>query len=104
MSSGVPAIFEFPGVTILPSRLEMGVVKMLRRIRPDWRKEDIILQSFQNSGKGNSLIVSLGKECKDIVYGGYTSDRSETVMVKIFQPVTVDKELSNNDVIHIKVN
>merc|ERR1712018_766920 len=74
----------------------MGVVKMLRRVRPDWRKEDIILQSFHAPEKG-SLNVSLGKSCKDIIYGGYTSDRNETVMIKIFQPLTsIDNSTRNS--------
>jgi hypothetical protein len=102
MSSAIPAIFEFPGVIITPSKLEMGVIKMLRRVRPDWRKEDIILQAFHNPDKG-SLNISLGRQCKDIIYGGYTCDRSETVMLKIFQPVTNDQELSENSLKHMKV-
>ena len=44
MATTIPAIFEFPGVTITREKRDMGVVKMLRRVRPDWRKEDIILR------------------------------------------------------------
>ena len=87
MSAGIPAIFEFPGVNITFSRLETGVIKMVRRVRPDWRKEDIILQSFSNS-TGASQNIALGKDCKDIIYGGYTTDKTEMVMVKVFKAYT----------------
>ena len=102
MSSGIPAIFEFPGVTITSSKLELGVIKMVRRVRPDWRKEDIILQTFLNSERA-SQNVSLGKECKDIVYGGYTSDKSEMVMIKMFQPVTKEQGSDKSSMMNIKV-
>ena len=102
MSSAIPAIFEFPGVSITPPKLEMGVIKMLPRVRPDWRKEDIILQTFRCPDKG-SLNVALGRQCKDIIYGGYTCDKSETVMIKIFHPITNDDELSGNTLKHKKV-
>ena len=84
MSAGIPAILEFPGVTITSSKLETGVIKMVRRVRPDWQKEDIILQSFSNS-TGVSQNIALGKDCKDLLYGAYTTDKSEMVMVKIFK-------------------
>ena len=84
MSAGIPAIFEFPGVTITSSRLEAGVIKMVRRLRPDWQKEDIILQSFSSS-TGISQNIALGKDCKDLLYGGYTTDKSEMVVVKVFK-------------------
>ena len=103
MAVTIPAIFEFPGVTITREKQEMGVVKMLQRVRPDWRKEDIILRSFHVPEKG-SLNVSLGKTCKDIIYGGYTSDRNETVMIKIFQPLTTNDELTNSSVKLMKVS
>ena len=103
MAITIPAIFEFPGVTITKERQDMGVVKMLRRVRPDWRKEDIILQSFHAPEKG-SLNVSLGKSCKDIIYGGYTSDRNETVMIKIFQPLTSIDNSTRNSVKLMKVS
>ena len=94
MAINIPAIFEFPGVKITREKQDIGVIKMLRRIRPDWRKEDIILQSFNAPEKG-SLNVSLGKSCKDVIYGGYTSDKNETVMIKIFQPLITNDENSN---------
>ena len=102
MAITIPAIFEFPGVTITKEKQEMGVVKMLRRVRPDWRKEDIILRSFHVPEKG-SLNVSLGKACKDIIYGGYTSDKNEAVMIKIFQPLTTNDELTNRAMKFMKV-
>ena len=102
MSSGIPAIFEFPGVAITSSKLEIGVIKMVRRVRPDWRKEDIILQTFLNSERA-SQNVSLGKECKDVLYGGYTSDKGETVMIKIFQPFTEDPTLDKSSMMHPRV-
>ena len=102
MATTIPAIFEFPGVTITREKRDMGVVKMLRRVRPDWRKEDIILQSFYAPEKG-SLNVSLGKSCKDIIYGGYTSDKNEIVMVKIFQPLTSKDHIRNSLVKQMKV-
>ena len=103
MATTIPAIFEFPGVTITREKRDMGVVKMLRRVRPDWRKEDIILQSFHAPEKG-SLNCSLGKSCKDIIYGGYTSDKNEIVMVKIFQPLTSNDNISNSLVKLMKVS
>ena len=103
MATTIPAIFEFPGVTITKEKRDMGVVKMLRRVRPDWRKEDIILQSFYVPEKG-SLNVSLGKSCKDIIYGGYTSDKNEIVMIKIFQPLTSNDNISNSLVKIMKVS
>ena len=103
MAINIPAIFEFPGVSITREKQDMGVVKMLRRIRPDWRKEDIILQSFSTPEKG-SLNVSLGKSCKDVIYGGYTSDKNETVMIKIFQPLTTNDEKPNSLMKSMKVS
>ena len=71
----VPAIFEYPGVHIQSdsstTRMESGVLKMVRRIRPDWKKEDIILQK-SNDGQG-------------LVYGGYTVNKAESVMIRIFE-------------------
>ena len=104
MSSGIPAIFEYPGVVITPSKMEMGVIKMIRRVRPDWRKEDIILQRFQSSQKG-STNISIGNPCQEVVYGGYTSEKSEMVMVKIFLSVPKSQDNSNDEcLLQIKVN
>ena len=104
MSCGIPAIFEYPGVVITPSKLEMGVIKMIRRVRPDWRKEDIILQRFQSSEKG-SINISIGKPCQEVVYGGYTSEKSEMVMVKIFLSAIKNQGDSYDEsLLQIKVN
>ena len=104
MSCGIPAIFEYPGVVITPSKIEMGVIKMIRRVRPDWRKEDIILQRFQSSQKG-STNISIGNPCQEVVYGGYTSEKTEMVMVKIFLSVTKSHGDSNEEsLLQIKVN
>ena len=104
MSCGIPAIFEYPGVVITPSKVEMGVIKMIRRVRPDWRKEDIILQRFQSSEKG-SINIYIGRPFQEVVYGGYTSEKSEMVMVKVFISVTRGQGDSNDEsLLQIKVN
>ncbi len=94
---GLPKIFEFPAVKIdRRNRLtiEAGVLKMIRRIRPgnctifsggsfsrylflDWPKEDIILVCLS---EGQRLTAS-----DNILWGGYTCDRSQMVLVKIFR-------------------
>ena len=58
------------------SRLEAGVLKMVRRIRPDWSKEDIILQRFTVPDSIN----------RSILFGGYTNSKSEMVLIKIYDP------------------
>ena len=104
MAINIPAIFEFPGVSITREKQDMGVVKMLRRIRPDWRKEDIILQRFQSSEKG-SINISIGRPCQEVVYGGYTSEKSEMVMVKIFLSVSKNQgDYNDESLLQIKVN
>ena len=104
MSAGIPAIFEFPGVTITLSKLETGVIKMVQRVRPDWRKEDIILQSFSNS-TGGGQNIALGRECKDLQYGGYTTDKTEMIMVKIFKTLTkVHQEFDSYLIMQQKVS
>ena len=103
MSKDIPAIFEFPGVSILPSKLEAGVIKMVRRVRPDWRKEDIILQGF-SCPEGIGQNIALGNDCTDIVYGGYTTEKSETVMIKIFKANAKDQFINKNEEVPYQVS
>ena len=49
---------------------------MVRRIRPDWSKEDIILQRFTVPDSIN----------RSILYGGYTNAKSEMVLIKVYDP------------------
>jgi len=54
-------------------------LKMVRRIRPDWSKEDIILQRFTVSDSIN----------RSILYGGYTTSKVEMVLIKVYDPEDV---------------
>jgi hypothetical protein len=49
---------------------------MVRRIRPDWSKEDIILQRFTVPDTIN----------RSILYGGYTTSKAEMVLIKVYEP------------------
>ena len=60
---------------------------MIRKVRPDWKKEDIILQKF-NQGFSN------------ILFGGYTSKKEEMILVKIYGNTNVNKVISTNLLIY----
>ena len=49
---------------------------MVRRIRPDWSKEDIILQRFTVPDSIN----------QSILFGGYTTSKTEMVLIKLYEP------------------
>ena len=75
------SILEFPKHRIDKSsceKMEKGVLKMLRKIRPDWPKEDIILQRF-TEGFSN------------FIFGGYTHNKADMILVKIYGNEAVDK-------------
>ena len=55
---------------------------MVRRIRPDWSKEDIILQRFTVPDPIN----------RSILYGGYTTSKSEMVLIKVYDPDDVHQK------------
>ena len=72
------AILEFPKVIVQrDNRLERNVIKLLRRVRPDWPKEDIILQRFLD-------MEAASADPEAVFYGGYTEDRNEMMVIKIF--------------------
>ncbi|TRY78738.1 hypothetical protein TCAL_13461 [Tigriopus californicus] len=67
------AILEFPETTVdcsKASKIERGIIKMVQKIRPDWSKVDIILQRFES-------------ELGCLIYGAYTTKRSEMIMTKV---------------------
>ena len=69
------SMIEMPKIRINKasrSKTESGVVKVLKKVRPDWPREDIILQRF-TEGFSN------------IIYGGYVLDKkSEMILVKVY--------------------
>ena len=74
----LPAILELPDLRVKTStldRTERGVVKVLRKIRPDWPREDIILEGL---GERNT-------------YAGYAGDREDAVVVRVNQEEAGDK-------------
>ena len=73
----LPAILELPDLrvkTTTRERTERGVAKVIRRLRPDWPMEDIILRAF---GEG--------------VYGGYAHTNEDIVIVRLDREDEGDK-------------
>lgn len=69
-------ILELPDQKIrLDRKLESSVIKMFRRVRPDWRKEDIILQRMS---------VPATEEGEVAMYGGYAEEKMDMIVVKIY--------------------
>lgn len=69
-------ILQMPDHAIrINHKLESSVIKMIRRVRPDWPKTDIILH-MQN--------VPATEEGEVVLYSGYAEDKLEPVMVKIY--------------------
>lgn len=60
------------------SRLEKGVLRMLRKVRPDWPKREVILQRF-TEGFSN------------VIYGGHVGDKADMILVKVYGTETGDK-------------
>lgn len=76
---GMAKIFEFPGVKVdrkTRGSLESGILRMIRRVRPDWPKHDMILQRLS---QGDRLTAT-----ESVLYGGYTDDKNEMVLVKVY--------------------
>jgi len=76
---GLPKILQFPEFRIERNNrlaLESGALKMIRKVRPDWPKADVILLSL---GHGEKLSVF-----DNILLGGYTDDKNQMVLVKVF--------------------
>ena len=76
---GLPKILELPHLRIERNHrlaIESGALKMIRRVRPDWPKSDIILVSLSHGNKLSAF--------DNILVGGYTEDKSQMVLIKIF--------------------
>ena len=61
----LPAVLELPDMTVRQSKIESGVAKVVNKVRPDWNKEDIILQKVATEAGNNSVFMAYTLEGKE---------------------------------------
>ncbi len=70
------AILEYPDfrIELKGGKTESRVIKMIRRVRPDWPREDIILHRLPPAPGPDELFV----------FAGYTYNKTEAVIVRVY--------------------
>ena len=78
------SILEYPTLSVRPAAPESGAVRLLRKVRPDWPKEEILLQRM-------TALEAASSDPGVRVFGGYVDDKRDMILVKVYSSDSVIK-------------